>query len=239
MFDKITKKYLSYIGVVPSEFNQNSLVPANSMFIQQRAHTPPILRRSRRRMNSSTHNTSSDLNLSEILDSELENAHTATPVKNGGSTPIKQLPFSPSQFFNSPNLTFDVTSTSTPVKKAQMETSQVVTPIKTRLRMERDYSPLSTPSGMHNPGKLEPRPSTSDAATPSRSSRLVDETPRTPTPFKKALADIEKRSGPIKTLPDTPTRLEDITEIMKKDQDTSNYETDSSAVATVYYIRGG
>ncbi|XP_025832746.1 myb-related protein B-like [Agrilus planipennis] len=47
----------------------------------------------------------------------------------------------------------------------------------------------------------------------------MDETPRTPTPFKKALADLEKKSGPLKAIPDTPTRLEDITEIVKKEQD--------------------
>lgn len=66
---------------------------------------------------------------------------------------------------------------------------------------------------------------------------MMDEsvTPRTPTPFKKALADLEKRSGPIKHLPDTPTRLEDITEIVKKEQDMgmSCYDTDGSLLLTV------
>lgn len=63
-------------------------------------------------------------------------------------------------------------------------------------------------------------------------SLLMDDTPRTPTPFKKALADLEKRSGPIKRLPDTPTRLEDITEIVRKEQDMSGscYQTDDNSV---------
>lgn len=105
------------------------------------------------------------------------------------------------------------------------------------LFQERDYSPLSTPNGIHNP-----RPSTSDApVTPSSIARslLQEETPRTPTPFKKALADLEKKSGPIKTLPDTPTTLEDITEIMRKEQDiSSNYESDtSSLMVTVSQVR--
>lgn len=72
--------------------------------------------------------------------------------------------------------------------------------------------------------------------TPNKIARslLQEETPRTPTPFKKALADLEKKSGPIKTLPDTPTTLEDITEIMRKEQDiSSNYETDASLMITV------
>lgn len=91
---------------------------------------------------------------------------------------------------------------------------------------------MSTPNGLHNP-----RPSTSEAVTPSRIARslLQEETPRTPTPFKKALADLEKKSGPIKNFPDTPTRLEDITEIMRKEQDiSSNYETDTSMMITVW-----
>lgn len=94
-----------------------------------------------------------------------------------------------------------------------------------------DYSPLKTPQGLSIAS--EAHASTSDVVTtPSRRLLLNNDTPRTPTPFKKALADLEKKSGPISTLPDTPTRLEDITEIMKKDQDTSNYETDAS-IATV------
>lgn len=91
---------------------------------------------------------------------------------------------------------------------------------------------MSTPNGIHNP-----RPSTSDVqVTPNKVARslLQEETPRTPTPFKKALADLEKKSGPIKTLPDTPTTFEDISEIMRKEQDiSSNYETDGSMMMTV------
>jgi hypothetical protein len=49
------------------------------------------------------------------------------PVSNGNS-PIKQLPFSPSQFFNSPGL-FDAPLSSTPVKRF---TTQASTPLKDR-----------------------------------------------------------------------------------------------------------
>lgn len=82
---------------------------------------------------------------------------------------------------------------------------------------DRDYSPLTTPNSFSI--RLDSRPSTSDATTPSKGRMFSHDTPRTPTPFKKALADLEKKSGPIKNLPDTPTRLEDITEIMKKETD--------------------
>lgn len=95
---------------------------------------------------------------------------------------------------------------------------------------ERDYSPLSTPNGI----SVKAEVLTGPTVTPSKRSFQSIDTPRTPTPFKKALADLEKKSGPITHLPDTPTRLEDITEIMKKDQDmSSNYETDTSLMITV------
>lgn len=51
-----------------------------------------------------------------------------SPIRNNGmslgASPIKQLPFSPSQFLNSPNISsimFDVAAASTP-KKNQAET---------------------------------------------------------------------------------------------------------------------
>ncbi|KAJ8977022.1 hypothetical protein NQ317_013471 [Molorchus minor] len=171
-----------------------------------------------------------------------------SPLRNG--SPIKQLPFSPSQFLNSPNIaniTFDVTMSSTPKKQ------QAQTPVKDKTETckysalalkrktyecsystDRDYSPLSTPHGISIKTEEPATSSTSDIiTTPSKRLFLNSDMPRTPTPFKKALADLEKKSGPITNLPDTPSsRLEDITEIMKKDQDSSHYETDTSMMVT-------
>ncbi|KAF5307183.1 hypothetical protein FQR65_LT00699 [Abscondita terminalis] len=224
--------------LVPLEFQtENKLVPVTSN-VPARATTPSILRRnskSRRRTDSS--NTSTDYCLPDFISSNSDDVHILidkyktlcnSPIKNG-TTPIKQLPFSPSQFLNSPNLSFDVTLSSTPVKQVP----QNLTPRKDELKVERSYSPLSTPNGLPNPEKIESRPSTSDVMTPSKFDRssIFDEIPRTPTPFKKALADLEKKSGPLKNLPDTPTRLEDITEIVKKEQDLSmQYDTDNSMI---------
>ncbi|XP_076257799.1 proto-oncogene like protein Myb isoform X2 [Rhynchophorus ferrugineus] len=209
-----------------------------------RSSTPPILRRgarSRKRRDSEEQQiniivTESDSNLDRmdvfgpILDAGKPTIFSPIRVGNG-SSPVEQLPFSPSQFFNSPNMshiTFDVALSSTPVKRAT-----IMTPKKEiRKQQDRDYSPLSTP---HGPSmKSDPTlPSTSDITTPSKRFFLNGDTPRTPTPFKKALADLEKKSGPITNLPDTPSsRLEDITEIMKKDQDSSHYETDTSIITT-------
>lgn len=61
--------------------------------------------------------------------------------------------------------------------------------------------------------------------------------PRTPTPFKNALDEFRKIRGGETYVPSSPNRLvEDITEIMKKEQQQDStidsvYETDSSVVA--------
>ncbi|CAH1114580.1 unnamed protein product [Psylliodes chrysocephalus] len=215
-------------------------VPVSSALDAPRSSTPPILRRgkSRKRRESTDTEEVNVVDVAPCKIDEIDLLDTAkpsffSPLRNGPS-PIKQLPFSPSQFLNSPhisNLTFDVTMSSTP--KAS-QNGHVSTPVKDKSRPDRDYSPLSTPRGLPAIIKLEPIAScsTSDiTSTPSK--RFPSDTPRTPTPFKKALADLEKKSGAIKNLPDTPSsRLEDITEIMKKDQDSSHYETDTSMMVT-------
>ncbi|KAG5894946.1 hypothetical protein JTB14_023295 [Gonioctena quinquepunctata] len=227
--------------VVPPSYAQNTLVPVANTLSIPRSSTPPILRRGKsRRRRESSDNISEDLAIASTSSSRVEDFDFIldgakptifSPLRNGPS-PIKQLPFSPSQFLNSPNITnlpFDVTLSSTP--KAT-HSGSIVTPVKDKGKPNRDYSPLSTPRGLSM--KLEPTAScsTSDViSTPGK--RFNGDTPRTPTPFKKALADLEKKSGPITNHPDTPSsRLEDITEMMKKDQDSSHYETDTSMMVT-------
>ncbi|CAH1259955.1 unnamed protein product [Diabrotica balteata] len=222
-----------------STLTQNTIVPVTSTVSVSRSTTPPILRRgkSRKRRDSSDaeENIVEQPNPQKFEVDFLDTAKSSffSPLRNGAS-PIKQLPFSPSQFLNSPNiqnLTFDVTMSSTPKGP---QNAIVSTPVKDRTRPDRDYSPLSTPRGLPSIIKVEATASCSTTdvtATPNK--RFTSDTPRTPTPFKKALADLEMKSGPIKNLPDTPSsRLEDITEIMKKDQDSSHYETDTSVMVT-------
>ncbi|KAJ8678209.1 hypothetical protein QAD02_013996 [Eretmocerus hayati] len=43
--------------------------------------------------------------------------------------------------------------------------------------------------------------------------------PRTPTPFKNALAELERRSGVTAQLPATPSRLDALAEIIKQETD--------------------
>ncbi|XP_050292887.1 transcriptional activator Myb isoform X3 [Anthonomus grandis grandis] len=212
-----------------------------------RASTPPILRRgarARRRRDSEEHNKQEEnlyLNQqpgpSQItrddLSQMLEGAKPTifSPLRTNLGSPIKQLPFSPSQFLNSPamaHISFDVALSSTPKKLPIVSSAKAETP----RQQLREHSPLSTPRGLHSLKTDSAGPSTSEVSTPSTRLYLNGDTPRTPTPFKKALADLEKKSGPITNLPDTPSsRLEDITEIMKKDQD-SQYETDTSTVTS-------
>ena len=53
---------------------------------------------------------------------------------------------------------------------------------------------------------------------PSSQNRNNGEAPRTPTPFKRALAEVYRGREPLSNTPQTPTkRVEDLTEIIKKD----------------------
>ncbi|XP_014666377.1 PREDICTED: transcriptional activator Myb-like isoform X3 [Priapulus caudatus] len=53
--------------------------------------------------------------------------------------------------------------------------------------------------------------------TPKVRRTLLEQAPKTPTPFKKAMAALEQKRGPVKTLPCGATRLDDIEEIISGD----------------------
>nr|CAI5830889.1 unnamed protein product [Callosobruchus analis] len=256
---KVNSRQFIKARVVPPSSSQNALVPVVNALSLGRTATPLILRRSnktRRRRGSNEEDdvkgsggSSESVEVLELSHSEMSVPSTSTvhekledldyileagkptfsPMRHNGTTPAKQLPFSPSQFLNSPNITFDVNLSSTPMRKEEVET-----PTKDRSRLDHDYSPLSTPRGIPIIQQPIQVPSSSSEPMSTPKQRLfppTGDTPRTPTPFKKALADLEKRSGPIACLPDTPSsRLEDITEIMRKDQDTSHCDSDTSTM---------
>ncbi|XP_042321620.1 myb-related protein A isoform X2 [Sceloporus undulatus] len=119
-------------------------------------------------------------------------------------TPVKTLPFSPSQFFNtcSGNDQFNLENpafTSTPVCGQKV----LITPL-------------------HNK-EVTPKDQKENAGfrTPTIRRSLLGTTPRTPTPFKNALAAQEKKYGPLKMVCQPHAYLEeDIREVLKEETGT-------------------
>ncbi|XP_074165873.1 transcriptional activator Myb isoform X4 [Sminthopsis crassicaudata] len=118
-------------------------------------------------------------------------------------SPDKSLPFSPSQFLNTSNnhenMDMDMpTLTSTPLNGHKLT---VTTPF-------------------HRDQTVKPQKENNIFRTPAIKRSILESSPRTPTPFKHALAAQEIKYGPLKMLPQTPSHLvEDLQDVIKQESD--------------------
>ncbi|XP_046859222.1 myb-related protein A-like [Xenia sp. Carnegie-2017] len=182
---------------IASLYNTNgscSLIPITSSLATNRFRTPPaILRKGKKRRRSDRNFLSGCSNSLNSSVSSLNSTLEVTPQK----TPIKSLPFSPSQFFNSPIAIRDGTTlcSSTPSSTRPTLTS---TPVQSQDRLN------------------TPKVDVSHSLMTPTIRRSILNSPRTPTPFKEALANLQSSSLSIQA---TSNRLEqDITEIIERDE---------------------
>ncbi|XP_055688023.1 myb protein isoform X6 [Lutzomyia longipalpis] len=170
-------------------------------------HPPAILKRSKKRRFSDD-NEKLLLNMNQMDD--------VRPLESPSETPVKPLPFSPSHFLTSPcmNLSLDIKlPASTPVRNRRGE------------KEDDENAALTTPppdEKHHDDGekgkKGESAPQRFGDGGKVRGKLLVGNNPRTPTPFKKALAEL-RRQNTDSYVPPSPGRLvEDIVEMMHKEQ---------------------
>ncbi|KAK2119634.1 Myb- protein A [Saguinus oedipus] len=173
-------------------YNGGNSEPVPSPHMAKVSTLPAILRKKRMRVGHSPG--------SELSDGSLNDGGNAA-LKH---TPLKTLPFSPSQFFNTcpgnEQLNIENPSfTSTPICGQKVL-------ITTPLHKE------TTPKGQkENVG----------FRTPTIRRSILGTTPRTPTPFKNALAAQEKKYGPLKIVCQPLALLEeDIWEVLKEETGT-------------------
>ncbi|XP_053565131.1 transcriptional activator Myb isoform X1 [Bombina bombina] len=125
---------------------------------------------------------------------------SSTPKRS----PIQSLPFSPSQFLNAAHESLEMdhpSLTSTPLCAAHK--AAITTPL------HRDHTPR-----LQKENHI--------LRTPAIKRSIMDSSPRTPTPFKNALAAQEFKYGPLKLSHHTPLHLvEDLQEVIKQESDES------------------
>nr|XP_008112742.1 PREDICTED: transcriptional activator Myb isoform X1 [Anolis carolinensis] len=124
-------------------------------------------------------------------------------------SPDKSLPFSPSQFLNTSSSQESLDLDNPPITATPLCSHKVT---------------VSTP--FHRDQAFKTQKENYVFRTPAIKRSILESTPRTPTPFKNALAAQEFKYGPLKVLPQTPTHhVDDLQDVIKQ-------ETVESGIAT-------
>lgn len=171
----------------------NETIPLTSPNVVKFSTPPTILRKKKRiRVGQALGNELGDGSFSEGSNTALKH------------TPVKTLPFSPSQFFNTcpgnEQLNIENPSfTSTPICGQKV---LITTPL------QKEATPKDQKENV-------------GFRTPTIRRSILGTTPRTPTPFKNALAAQEKKYGPLKIVSQPLAFLEeDIREVLKEETGT-------------------
>ncbi|XP_064601947.1 myb-related protein A-like [Liolophura sinensis] len=149
---------------------------------------------------------------------DIENLDPYYPVKQETKTPtgtpIKNLPFSPSQFLNSPGLPFGLL-TSTPVASNPCDTSSSVLTTPT----------CATLDTLEESGKVHDSGSNDENRTPAVKRSLLETAPQTPTPLRNAMKAMT-------LVPMSPSTVDVYLNDVMREDTASGYEADTSTLGT-------